>query len=499
MIYDATSGFWLDGRLRYIKNEYNPARPVYIEVMPDRWTGIWNSQVYTLHWPQNLNQSLREAISKLWRYELQSHCISILSKYGSVLRAISTNGDRITTIGDMLDIEKVRLIWDRMKQGDRSFLRVLVKNMYVAHGELANEPVGIIIDSWKARRPTPLLKSALEWNPTTGSLSSSELETLRRFLAAPGRTEDLRDHFARIMIRIALATLRRTSQITGISAKGLHRISSPAGEEAMLQIPYAKAQTGREAPLEPIPIDIADDIDAYRARPIVEESNAATEFLLPLWFQEKIVPASASHTKMLIDRWLRNTRILSPRTGNRLHVTMRRLRHTGATHMAMQGYSADLLQDILQHDDQQSARAYIDAVGSEYLPIFEKADRRLGGKFSMMRDAWFKGEIVARPAEIDKPIIIPDSSAPAIVGSCASKEKCPLHPLFSCYSCQEFLAFRDAKHERVLDFVEEEYDRWRRSERSNSRSKAMKDFDRIAAGVRSVVDKIDEEASDDKR
>jgi hypothetical protein len=263
-------------------------------------------------------------------------------------------------------------------------------------------------------------------------------------------------------------------------------------------MPRAKAQTGREANLEPIPISLAYDIEAYRARDTVGNGKAGAEFLLPLLRNFEIVPASASNTKMLINRWIKGMGIISPRTGKLMHVTLRRLRHTGATHMAMQGYSAELIQDILQHDGPQSARAYIDAVGAEFLPIFEKADHRLGGKFSAMRDAWFKGKIVQRPIEVTKPIIVPDATAPAIVGSCASKEKCPLHPLFSCYSCQEFLAFRDADHERALDFVEEEYERWRESERSNSRSKAMKDFDRIAVGVRNVIDKIHGETSDDK-
>lgn len=498
MTYDEASGFWIDGGCRYIKNEFDPGKPVYIEILRNRWTGIWNHQSYFLYWPSEIDQSLREVISGFWKCELRYHAISILPKYGSVLRSICEVGGRSTKIEDLLDSERLKPIWDGTKEHNRSFLRVLVKELHQRHAQPEIRPIELIIDGWKARKPQPLLSSILEWSPNTGSMSSSELETLRKLLEVAEAEEDLCDHFARLMVRIALATLRRTFQITGIPAGGLHRISSTVGEEAMLQIPYAKAQTGRKAKLEPIPINLADDIEAYRARDTMKNSKAGAEFLLPLLHDFKMVPASASHTKMLINRWLRKIGIKSPRTGKLMHVTIRRLRHTGATHMAMQGYSAELIQDILQHDGPQSARAYIDAVGAEFLPIFEKADHRLGGKFSAMRDAWFKGQIVKRPIEVTKPIIVPDATAPAIVGSCASKEKCPLHPLFSCYSCQEFLAFRDADHERVLDFVEEEYKRWHESERSNSRSKAMKDFDRIAVGVRSVIDKIHGETSDDK-
>jgi len=441
---------------------------------------------------------LREAISDFWKFELRYHSISILLKYNGVLRSIIEGGGANTKIDNLFDPDKLKPIWDRTKHHYRPFLRVLVKELHKRDAPPGKRPIGPIIDRWKARKPNPLLSSTLEWNPKAGSMSSSELELLRQTLEAPRGEEDIGDHFARLVVRISLTTLRRTSQITCISANGLHRFSSAIGEEAMLEIPYSKAQTGQEAKLQPIPISLAYDIEAYRARDTIGNSKAGSEYLLPLLHNSAIVPANSSVTKMFINRWMKGMGIISPRTGELLHVTVRRMRHTGATHMAMQGYSAELIQDILQHDGPESARAYIDAVGAEFLPIFEKADHRLGGKFSDMRDAWFKGKIVKRPVEVTKPIIIPDSTAPAVVGSCASKQKCPLHPLFSCYSCQEFLAFRDADHERVLDFVEDEYERWHETERSNSRSKAMKDFDRIAAGVRSVIDKINLEATDDR-
>ncbi len=135
-------------------------------------------------------------------------------------------------------------------------------------------------------------------------------------------------------------------------------------------------------------------------------------------------------------------------------------------------------------------------MGADYLPVFEKADRNLGGRFSMMRDAWFNGRVVDRESRPSRPIIVPDPTAPAAVGACGKEGTCPVHPLFSCYSCQHFLAFRDADHGKVLDFLEAEYKRWHAVETSNARSKAIKDFDRIAAGVREVIGLIDEEAPD---
>jgi hypothetical protein len=159
--------------------------------------------------------------------------------------------------------------------------------------------------------------------------------------------------------------------------------------------------------------------------------------------------------------------------------------------MAMQGYPVSLIAETLQHDQESSAYYCMDAVGQEFLPIFERLDQNLGGRFSGLRQAWFKGEIVERDSDASKPIFVPSLETPAAVGACSKEEMCGRHPLFSCYSCEHFLAYRDGNHEAVLKFIEEEFSRWRSSEFSSSSSKVVKDFDRIAVGVREVPEEIE--------
>jgi len=197
--------------------------------------------------------------------------------------------------------------------------------------------------------------------------------------------------------------------------------------------------------------------------------------------------------KRSIQSWVSEKGIVSPRTGEPLSLTLRRVRHSGATHMAMQGYSLQLIADMLQHDYAESARYYIDSVGTEFIPVFEKLNGNLGGRLSALQDSWFRGKIVNRSHSIKKPIIVPKVDAPAVVGACGNKNSCSVHPLFNCYSCQHFLAFREADHGKVLDYLRGEYEHWRSAEPASYASKVAKDFDRAAVGVRQVLSQLSEE------
>ncbi len=429
---------------------------------------------------------------------------SALDKYRQIIQVtadLRIKGRRLRA-DDLLNSEKVRVLWDAVHSDLRPYLRGLLPELIEAYDPHGAYAMSLLLKDWTAKRRLNWKRSVLEWNPHDGSMTSAELEVLRAHLSPP-ETEGLYEHFGRLIVRLSLATLRRPSQLISIAADGLRRISTTVGTTADLRVPTVKAQTGASAPWLPIPADLADDIDTYRSRPEIKGAAVSKDLLLPISFGSfgtaalRVIAPNASQAKHAAQEWVKKRSIISPRTGQLLHINMRRIRHTGATHLAMQGYPLELIQDVLEHANGISARHYIDAVGAEFLPTFEKADRNLGGRFSMMREAWFKGKIVDREEALNRRIVVPDPSAPAAVGACGKGGTCPVHPLFSCYSCAHFLAFRNAKHQKVLDFVEAEYARWRAVERSNSRSKAIKDFDRIAAGVQEVIDLIDQEASDD--
>jgi hypothetical protein len=158
--------------------------------------------------------------------------------------------------------------------------------------------------------------------------------------------------------------------------------------------------------------------------------------------------------------------------------------------MAMQGASRDDIQVTLDHDSPASAQAYIDAAGSDLIPVIERADRGLGEIFSNLREAFFRGFISNHIGR--KPIRIPvNVSTPALVGSCGSNTACKKHPFWSCYDgCPQFLAWREADHQQALNFVRSEFKRWNEAEDGRERSKAMKDFDRMATAIGEVIQQV---------
>lgn len=510
MKYDETIGYWIDAvDNRFVRNEFDPTQPTFISVTDTEWTGTRLNKTHVLSWPDDIDISLKAAIEEVLKHQMRRVSPSSLNTLKNVIiQIVAAQPPKAPfTASDLTDPDIIRHVWDATLSSYRPWLRTLISDIADAVNPEAAGNIALMLSDWKASRSLGWKKSVLEWDPDQGSLSSAELELLRRHLM-PVEGESIASHFGRLFARLSLTTLRRPSQLIAMDGKALRRITTHIGTTADLRIPVVKGQTGQYARWLPIPLDLADDIEAYRARLRSEmhrshpsRPDLLDTCLLPsITFEgtsdQKLFAPYGAQAKGSVQAWVKTLEIISPRTGHALNLTLRRIRHTGATHLAMQGYPLDLIADILEHENTSSTRFYIDAVGAEYMPAFEAADRNLGGRFSVMRDAWFNGRVVDRADAPNRPIVVPDSEAPAVVGACGRGDTCPVHPLFSCYSCQHFLAFRDADHRKVLDFVESEYQRWRAVETSNSRSKAIKDFDRIAAGVRDVIELIDGEVSD---
>ncbi|MFT6091299.1 MAG: integrase [Sulfitobacter sp.] len=497
MRYNAKTGYWVDENgCRFVRNEFDPDAPVFITVSQDEWAGWRLNREHRLIWPPEIHQSLKLAIEKILIRRMRRASPSSLSPIKHAVKSIvsAQTSEQPITATDLLDLRIVRHIWDCTIPSHRPWLRKLIIDIAEMIDPLEGASVAIILESWKAKRQIKWRKSVLEWEPDQGALTSAELEMLRRELL-PSKTETASEHYARIFVRLTLLTLRRPSQLILMKADAIRRIATDVGMSTDIFIPMGKDQAHHEGRWNSIPNDLADDIENYRDRSVVRKSAVVDDFLLPIvsyegTIRERVFAPYGALAKGRVRSWVKNLELISPRTGRPLNLNFRRLRHTGATHLAMQGYSIEVIAEVLEHEAVSSSRYYIDAIGAEFLPVFERVDRNLGGRFSMMNAAWFKGKVVDRSENTDRPIIVPDILAPTVVGACGKGSGCPVHPLFSCYSCEQFLAFRDADHQKVLDFVEGEYKRWRAAETSNSRSKVIKDFDRVAAGVREVLIEI---------
>lgn len=444
-------------------------------------------------YPKHLDATLKYSFQAILTRRLRTSAVTKLNSYRRIAGKIAESrqfGRRLRT-SDFADVRVVRAIWDSLKPNDRAHFRTFVKDLHQDDRSVQAWTVTQAIKSWKAGRGLNSLKVVLSWDPEQGSLSSSEVVVVRR-LVSPKKNESLNSHMARIYTWLALVTLRRPSQLIQIGADGLRFHTSNFGRTAEVRIPLVKGQAGRAARWEPIPIDLATDIERFRER-LPANSPLLKQVLLPrATRQGALEMPRAAEVKEDMQVWVGRQNARSPRTGKQIHLNFRRLRHTGATHLAMQGNPQELISDVLQQDHVASARPYIDAVGQEFLPVFERADRNLGGRFSMMRRAWFRGNIVEYDDAPVRRIAVFDNDVPAIVGACGNAETCAKNPLIGCYVCEHFLAFRGADHLRVLRYLEGELDRWRSTERSSSRSKVIKDFDRFSAGVREVIELIGE-------
>ena len=510
LTFDPETATFVDGNgKQWIRNLLVERSPIYICIDEP----VWNMPAPTssgypghIDWRViNLPPDLVTAIKNALVAILAKTSSGTLNHHRTLLVKISEAcASSAISVNFLSSVPELSTLWnDWLSDCDRSVLRNLYKHLKNNGTPGTSSATYNHLKSWKARNKTQVLRAVLEWNPKKGALTSSELEVLLQEFAKPVKhQETLSNSFARIMVRIFISTFRRTTQVLQIPHDGLKRIVNSNGSElAFLVTPGAKAQINAEPTWEPIPISLANEIESYRNRPEVKaHANTDPQLLFAVTQTGERSKTIASTISTRIQQWVSSKALISPRTGYLMKITMNRLRHTGATQLAMQGYSRDIIQSVLQHDSAASAQFYIDSVGADTTPVLERVDRKLGGRFSDLKNAFFKGVIVSQEHTTKAPIVLPTQTTPSIVGACGKSGSCSLHPLLSCYSCEHFLAFKEADHTKVLTYLETESKAWHSVEYGASRGKSIKDFQRLAAGVQELIDRIDEDASegDDK-
>lgn len=157
----------------------------------------------------------------------------------------------------------------------------------------------------------------------------------------------------------------------------------------------------------------------------------------------------------LIAAFVKRHKIISPLTGELMHVTPRRLRYTLATGLAAEGISKRELARILDHTDTQHVHVYFEIAGN----IVEHLDKAAAKGFARYLNV-FKGELIGSDNEavngdrLDKHLIFIDEHNPedqSDIGVCGEQSVCHLDPPYSCYLCPKFQPYRHADHEHVLD------------------------------------------------
>jgi len=482
----------------FLKNEFSPLEPLFIGVNSDEWNasykGIGQRCLFSV-----LPKSLRKDTKDFLCEKLKINSPSYMSRFHNAIELLSIILPKNIKNYKDLGIDDWFHIWEEATTDNKSFLREFYN--WLAHRKKSDSMIQIAseINLWTARPNARTLRYVLDWDTQHGAFTSDETEVLLK-LFQEENTDSVRCNAIRLFGWILFETLKRPGQVLGMKASALKVVSGKGIEEYFLAIPKAKAQSAEDTGDWRITNELASAIKRFSLLPEVSKLQEQHDRLI-LWKNKglkKHGEISSATAGVGLFRWVNTQKLISPRTQKPMHVRPYRIRHTGGTRLAMQGFSVDDIMEVLEHDSKQSCQAYIDAVGAELIPALERADRNLGSLFSNLCNLFFKGKVVDK-IDSDKPIYVPDCSAgAALVGSCdrkvATEGQCQHHPFHKCYSdCPHFLAWRDGDHGRALKYTEIELKRWNEAEGHKERNKNIKDFERLHKGIEEVIHQINTE------
>lgn len=513
---DFETGLFHDtGGRSFVRCEFDPRDPVWIDVSSNVWTARYAGSLHSFDWSDDISQAMLPDLQALIKGRLRKSSPHYLRKAGHALRtffkAAREAGADLQKDFSKLDAPSFLKIWDLMTSDARSIMRSIYeecadKNILGADYAIARE-----IKTWKARSEVVSLREVVHWHPEKGAFTAAEWELVRGFLEEWDLDEHPNTIATKVFGRIMTETLKRPSQIWSMPKNAFWVVPSPDGAgpaQYFLRIPKAKSQTGERPGTWQITESLGKAIQEYSQIPEIRALQDRVNRLVvlpgyqgtPRWIQHGEVDAQTG--QQTLKNLVKQRGIVSPRTGEVINLTPYRIRHTGGTAMALQGIPREQIQEVLEHDSPFTADAYIQAVGSDLMPALERAtDRGVGEVFSILTEAYFfKGTVTQDIGK--KAITIPainthepaakEIQAPAVVGGCGKDGACSKHPFWACYNgCTHFLAWKEADHRKSLEYVESELSRWSKAEGGKERSKLSKDFDRTAASIREVEQQIE--------
>ncbi|UST75341.1 site-specific integrase [Pseudomonas siliginis] len=471
------------GRL-YVRCKADSANPFFVDVTTYRIEAEWRRVKHRIDLQRyNLPSVVKDAAKQYLIDQIELLCPRFFDSLNTALLCLEKNwSDLWKDFSDMSLGELFKIILTDPRPG--GVIRRFYK--YCARKNLAgaDDIYALELESVRLLKRNPA-ENILEWHETRGALTSSEIELVRRKMVRVIPGESMSNNTARLFVWISFETLKRPIQLAEMLVDALWKPDVGAGDhQYFLRVPKAKHQAGRASELWPITEPLATAIQEYSLKPEVCKRQKKTGRLL-VGSKDEGVPSFGSMTST----WCRNLALVSPRTNKRLVLTPYRIRHSGATQMAAQGASRDEIQYVLEHDTVQAADSYIDCLASEFCPLLERANRKLGGVFSELNGLFFAGRVGER--NVGSPILIPTVQQPAIVGSCGKNGVCGQHPFFNCYNgCRYFIAWREADHEKSLIYLEAELARWGFSEGGKERSKIQIELERVYQAVKDVVARI---------
>lgn len=294
----------------------------------------------------------------------------------------------------------------------------------------------------------------LSQNPTKGPLYKEEINLV---VAALSNNEGIAQDRAIVMLLLELglnpnqAVRLRNEDL--LSFKG--NINGTSHIEYQLCIPRNKKRKPfRETKQRPISDGLGTLLNSLK-------KGGPTDRLLH-WLPSGC-PARA--VNVALERFTRDSKIISPRTNDVLHLHPRRLRYTLATEAGEQGASDYHVAELLDHSNTSYVKVYrkteptiADRMERTLDPALTPLVKRFLGQLADSNGKYPFGNIP--PATVPGTAFhLPEYSLDlGGIGWCGLDLTvyglCEKSPPLACYTCPKFAAWRDGPHEQVLGGIE---------------------------------------------
>lgn len=491
---------WSDqsGRL-YIRNEHNQNNIVWIEAHSQKWSTISDGRTCSIDWnsfklPETILEVYRQYVITSLKLRSPAYITACKVMLDKLSRCWNPSWNDYQNLG----IKDYSDIWSKLDTKSRSVFRKSYSYFVSECIAGANYLVSKEIRLWHSRKTEYRLKKVLMWDSKQGALISKEVDVLKQTLEN-FKSRSVKETAIILSVWIALETVKRSVQILSAKADAVKRVGPPASREFYLSLPPRKAQTGQSDRWWNISESLANAIIRFQTLEGVALLQNRFDRLI-IWNTKNIDRdkqiSTLAMSGAIQNYFSRSNPIVSPRTNKNMHISMLRLRHTGATQLALNGVSRDVIQEVLEHTSFESAQAYIDATASDLLRKIEQVNQRMGDVFGHLDKIYFKGKVNKEIGDI--PIHIPerDQRKRLLIGSC-SKSACDMHPFFSCYSgCASFLAWREQDHRKALRFIESELERLRSISLDQKHRQIIEQYESVEKGILDVIRQIEEGEND---
>ena len=325
-------------------------------------------------------------------------------------------------------------------------------------------------------------KSVLMRCPYTGAFTENEVLALMAELARLWR-EDLISFETYAYIHLLQSTARRPIQIRHLKFEDLRKEISQGTWNYFLNIPSAKKRGGlfREtikklAITEDLYLILLNFIE-YQYKKLLslvdETFISGYKMKLPMFIDwnclkmnlknrnfdlsllnKDIFHYSASSLELYaLRKFCIRQKAISERTGEIIHVTARRFRHTRGTNLGRKGVGAAIIAELLDHTDTQNVKVYTENTADTVQYI----DRVMGAEMGKLAQA-FTGRIISNLNESERghdPTSLITNNGIDTIGACGTNDFC-ITGYETCYLCPKFRPLIDGPHQQILNKLYEE-------------------------------------------